>query len=263
MRRCLPRLKTILANQTRINPDRFLELAIIGVREDAKIANCDPGSIAKAVFTAAKIGLEVNTPRGHAYLVPYKGQCTLLIGYKGLLELAYRTSAFIHIDTQIVREKDQFEYWFDPEPNLKHRPAFLATPPNEMIGVWGTYRLRNGGIRVEVMTRKQIEEIRDRAPSGQSPAWRDSFDEMARKTVLRRLLKTAPLSEEFAQAVAAEDEQELEIVASQPEVRGARTEALAQKLMGSTESDPSQETAALTHEAQEDDDPDQWPEGRE
>ena len=86
---------------------------------------------------------------------------------------------------------------------------------------------------------------------------------MARKTVLRRLLKTAPLSEEFAQAVAAEDEQELEIVASQPEVRGARTEALAQKLMGSTESDPSQETAALTHEAQEDDDPDQWPEGRE
>jgi recombination protein RecT len=161
------------------------------------------------MMNAAQLGLEPNTPLGQAYLLPYSNHGTLesqfIIGYKGLIDLAYRSGQVKTIYAEAVHENDEFEYELGLEPKLKHIPAMKDR--GEVIYYYAVFKLINGGEGFKVMSKEDVEKIRLRSPSanaGFSP-WKTDYDSMAKKTVIRQVLKYAPLSTDI-QAKIAQDE---------------------------------------------------------
>jgi recombinational DNA repair protein RecT len=130
----------------------------------------------------------------------------LILGFPGLLELARRSGQFRSVETRVVHENDDFDLSYDPEPKFRHSPN-LDDPGRERL-VYAYARLTSGELAFEVMTWDQVEAIRRRLPEFQanSPAWKNFWGEMARKVVLKRLLKRLPSSIELAEGIDRDEE---------------------------------------------------------
>lgn len=185
-----------------MDPDRLARVAMTVLRQTPQLGQCTPESFLGALMTCAQLGLEPG-PLGHAYLVPYGREVTFIPGYRGLVELARRSGQVQSVQARIVRDGDEFDYEFGLEPKLYHRPTADADKP--VTHAYAVLRLKDGGVDFDVMTRAEIDAIRKRSRTGDRGPWATDYAEMAKKTVLRRLLKTAPMSIEYQQAVAQEE----------------------------------------------------------
>ena len=184
-----------------VTPERMARIAMTAVTKNPKLALCSPASFFGALLTAAQLGLEVNTPLGQSYLIPYNGkrgmECQFQLGYQGILDLAYRTGKFRRIKAVVVHAGDDFTYSYGLHAVLTHVPKMIGTPTH----VYALYELLNGGIDFEVWTweqviahAKQFSQSFSKADSG----WQTAPEEMAKKTVLKTLLKYAPKAVEYA-----------------------------------------------------------------
>ena len=206
-----------------ITPERFTRIVTSAISTTPQLANTTPQSFLGAMMTAAQLGLEPNTPLGQAYLLPYKNkgvlECQFQLGYKGLIDLAYRSGQVTIIQAHEVRENDTFEYSFGLEPSLRHIPA--RSDRGEVICYYAMFRTRDGGFGFEVMSREDVEAHARRYSksysSGFSP-WTTNFDEMAKKTVLKKCLKYAPLKSDFVRAVTSDETIKTEIAPDMSEV---------------------------------------------
>ena len=187
-----------------ITPERFTRMALSAISSNAKLQACNQTSFLAAMMQAAQLGLEPNTPLGQAYIIPYGNNAQFQIGYKGLIDLAYRSGEVTIVDAQVVYENDEFEYELGLDPKLKHKPA-LKDRGNPIL-YYAMFRTKEGGFGFQVMS---IEDIRKHAQkyskSYSSGPWQTNFDEMAKKTVLKKALKYAPLKSDFAKAVSADE----------------------------------------------------------
>jgi len=179
--------------------ERFKRVAITAVQQNPSLLKADRKSLFGACMTAAQIGLVTDGVLGQAYLVPFKGKVQLIPGYKGLLTLVRQSGEISSIDVNTIHETDQVEYVMGDDIRLTVRPNW--TNRGAIIGAYAIARFKDGGIQRALMTREEIEEIRKVSPSANSPAWKNHYGEMAKKTVFRRLCKMLPLSTE-AQAAA-------------------------------------------------------------
>lgn len=221
-----------------ITPERFTRIVLSAISVNPQLAECTPASFLGAMMTSAQLGLEVNTPLGQAYILPYrnKGQleAQFQLGYKGLIDLAYRSGDVEVIQAHVVHENDEFECEYGLEPKLVHKPA--SGPRGEATKVYAVFKTKSGGFGFEVMS---MDEVREHAAkyskaynSGFSP-WKTNFEEMAKKTVLKKVLKYAPLKSDFVRAAvqdgsikseisedmyAVQDETEYETVFEAPAV---------------------------------------------
>ena len=191
-----------------MDADRLARIALTLVRQQPQLAQASPQSFLGALMTCAQLGLEPG-PLGHAYLVPFKNSKTGTIevqfipGYRGLIELARRSGQVKSIAARVVRKGDEFDYEFGLEERLVHRPAVGGA--GEVTHVYAVVRYVDGGYDFEVMTRDEVEVIRQRSKSKDRGPWVTDWDEMAKKTVIRRLAKRMPMSIEFAQALAQDE----------------------------------------------------------
>lgn len=191
-----------------ITPERFTRICMTAVTQNPDLGLCTPQSFAGAMLTAAQLGLEPNTPLGQAYLIPYNNgrtgtkECQFQIGYRGLIELAHRSGDLQSIEAHIVYENDEFEYELGLDPVLKHKPAMENRGNIEWV--YAVYKLKSGGFGFEVISVEDINKHRDKysqaARRGFSP-WNDNWEEMAKKTVIKRVLKYAPMKSEFVTAM--------------------------------------------------------------
>ena len=190
-----------------ITPERFTRMVTTALSNNRQLLKCSAKSFIGAMMTAAQLGMEPNTPLGQAYLIPYRNheklECQFQIGYKGLLDLAYRSGEVTIVQAHTVYANDEFEYSFGLSPTLHHVPA--KTDRGEPVFYYAVFQTKSGGYGFEVMS---VEDVRQHAvryskayASASSP-WKTNFDEMAKKTVLKRCLKYAPLKSDFARAVA-------------------------------------------------------------
>lgn len=190
-----------------MDPDKMARLALTEFRKNPALANCSPESFFGSLMTATQLGLEPG-PLGHAYLIPYKGQVTLQIGYRGLLELVGRSDRVETVYAYPVYEGDEFNFQLGAKPDIGHKPGD-EVDADKLTHVYAVAWIKNTSIpRIEVMTRRQVEAIRGRsaaASRGRSTPWDTDFAEMARKTVLKRLCKTLPLSVEIHSAIANDE----------------------------------------------------------
>lgn len=197
-----------------LNAERLLKVAQIAATTTPALAKCDVPSLIGAIGQCAQMGLEPNTVLGHAYLVPFNtkrkdadgnerwvNSVQVIIGYKGLIDLARRSGQIVSIAAHEVCENDQFELVYGLDEKLNHTPAMGER--GEIVGFYAVAKLKDGGHCFEFMSLYQIREIMAATQSkGKYGPWKDHFTEMGRKTVIRRLAKYLPLSIEFQTAAA-------------------------------------------------------------
>lgn len=193
-----------------ITPERFTRMTLTALSSNAKLGSCTPTSFLGAMMAAAQLGLEPNTPLGQAYLIPYnnhgKMEVQFQIGYKGLIDLAYRSGEVELVQAQIVYANDEFVCEYGLEPKLVHKPA--DKDRGEPVKVYAMFKTKSGGYGFEVMSMddirnhaKKYSQSFDRAVS----PWQRNFEEMAKKTVLKRVLKYAPLKSDFVRGVVQDE----------------------------------------------------------
>lgn len=193
-----------------ITPERFTRMVLSALSSTPKLAECSPQSFLAAMMTAAQLGVEPNTALGQAYLLPYRNhgqmECQFQLGYKGLIDLAYRSGEVSVIQAHTVYENDVFEYELGMDPKLRHVPA--KADRVEAVAYYAMFKTKDGGYGFEVMSVDDVQRHAQRYSksygSGSSP-WRSNFDEMAKKTVLKRALKYAPLKSDFVRGVAQDE----------------------------------------------------------
>ena len=194
-----------------MTPERFTRITLSALSSNPKLAECTPKTFLGAMMTAAQLGLEPNTPLGQAYLIPRRNkgvmECTFQIGYKGLIDLAYRSGEVSTIYAHVVYANDKFDFAFGLEPKLTHVPAM--SDRGEPTFVYAVFRTKDGGYGYDVMSmddvRKHAQTYSEAVKRGFSSPWQTNFEEMAKKTVLKRVLKYAPLKTEFVRAIAADE----------------------------------------------------------
>ena len=185
-----------------ISPERFTRMTLTAISNNPQLAECTPKSFLSAVMASAQLGLEPNTALGQAYILPRRNKGTLeaefQLGYRGLLDLAWRSGELVSIIAEEVREGDVFEFEYGLEPKLRHIPA--RENRGNPIYYYACFKNKAGGSGFHVMS---VEEMREFAKkyskaygSSYSP-WNTNFSAMSRKTVLKQVLKFAPLRTEL------------------------------------------------------------------
>lgn len=188
-----------------MTPERLTRVALTSIRTNPALAKCTAASFAGALMQCATLGLEPGA-LGHAYLVPYKDQCQFILSYKGEIELARRSGQIISICAYVVHEADDFHWELGLHPDIKHVPAAVADP-GPMTHVYAVANLKDGGVQFEVMSRPEVDRIRAMSRSGNSSSspWASHYEEMAKKTVIRRLFKYLPVSVESQLAISIDE----------------------------------------------------------
>ena len=197
-----------------LSPERFTRITLSALSTNPRLCECTPKSFLGAMMTAAQLGLEPNTPLGQAYLIPYRNkgvmECQFQLGYKGLIDLAYRSGEISIIQAHAVYENDEFDYELGLDPQLKHIPA--KTDRGEPICFYAMFKTKDGGYGFEVLS---VEDVRNHArkysQAYTSGPWQTNFEEMAKKTVLKQVLKYAPIKTEFVRAISQDETIKTEI----------------------------------------------------
>jgi len=191
-----------------INSGAFVRAAISTIMAEPKLQVATPQSVLGAIMLAAQLKLEIGPALGHFYLTPRKvGQemtCLPIIGYTGLIELAYRSGRIEKIETFLVREGDEFSHGANSE-----RGRFFDWTPADYdetrpwIGVVAMAKIKGAGTVWAYLPKDRVEE---RRPSfWQSTPWKTHAEQMARKTAIRALAPYLPKSTEFGKAIEADE----------------------------------------------------------
>lgn len=201
--------------------ERMARIATTEMRKVPKLAQCDPMSFLGAVIQCAQLGLEPGGALGHAYILPFdkrekvNGQwqtvsveAQVIIGYRGMIDLARRSGQIVSIDARAVYEGDKFECVLGLDARLNHEPDWQNSnraDPSKLRFVYAVAKLKDGGLQFDVMSRAEVEGIRARSKSGTNGPWVTDFAAMAIKTVVRRLFKFLPVSIEMQTAVGLDE----------------------------------------------------------
>lgn len=188
-----------------MDPDRMTRLALTAIRSEQKLLACSPESLMASVMKAAQVGLEIDGMLGHAYLVPFGNQATLIAGYKGLILLARRSKQIETIEAHAVYESDDFRYEYGSNAFLRHVPGSGQKRGN-FLGAWAMTRFKGASRpQFEFMDAAKIEARRSRSKQASSGPWKTDYEAMAVKTVLRQHSKIWPLTPVEQTLVTTED----------------------------------------------------------
>ena len=200
--RVIDALVQVLPNQ--IDSARFARLAMGSLRRNPKLLQCNPQSFLTTVLQCAALGLEPDTPLGHAYLVPFKTEATLIVGYKGYIDLAYRSGVVTSVSANVVRQGDDFHWEEGSEPYIKHiRKADPQTynqgrqvykSGRDITHAYAIARLLGGGHVQAVMMKSELDAIRSRSRAAHDGPWVTDPVAMYKKTAVRQLTKYMPMS---------------------------------------------------------------------
>ena len=206
-----------------MTPERLARIVTTEIRKVPKLAECTPISFFGAVIPCAQLGLEPGNALGHAYILPYDKsvktdtggkkipEAQLIIGYRGMIDLARRSGQIVSIDARAVSEGDKFECRLGLDPHIEHEPDWNnanRTDAGKLQFVYAVAKLKDGGIQFDVMSRAEIEGIRARSKAAEKGPWVTDFTAMALKTVVRRLFKFLPVSIEMQTAVGLDERAE-------------------------------------------------------
>ena len=223
-------IETVLPKH--LTPTRVLKLIVGAINRDPKIASCTPMSVINAVLTAATMGLEIRP--GSAYLVPFKDNknrtprvlCTLLIDYRGKIDLASRSGKVTDITPEVVYSKDKFRIWRDESglQRLEHEPTLYLTDAagdrvpltdekqrGVPIGAYAIAAMKDGPPKIVFMPKIDILKIKERSRAKSEGPWVTDEMEMWKKTLVHRICKTIPQSPELAMAQDVDDRVEMDL----------------------------------------------------
>lgn len=192
-----------------MNPERMMRVFANAVRSTPKLGECDPLTLLGSLMTCASLGLEPNTPLGHAYLIPFekwgekKPQVQVIIGYKGFIDMAYRSGKIASIHAGIHYSDDElWEYENGTSARLRHREG---PQEGQKLHAYAIAHFKDGGHAYVVLPWHHILKIRNLSQGYKSAIksgkkdtpWIMFEDAMAAKTAVRALAKYLPMSSDF------------------------------------------------------------------
>jgi len=215
--------------------DRMIRIVTTEIRKNPTLAKCDTQSFVGAVVQCSQLGLEPGSALGHAYLLPFEKRkkdstgnwvtertdIQLIIGYRGMIDLARRSGQIVSLSARVVREADEFTYEYGLEEKLHHKPG--DDDSSQITHVYSVAKLKDGGVQFEVMSAKQVNQIASQSKSvkknkdgsidwqNTNSPWATHWEEMAKKTVIRRLFKYLPVSIEMQKAVILDEKAESDV----------------------------------------------------
>ncbi len=189
--------------------ERMTRVVLTAMNRTPKLLDCTKESLWLSVLNCAALGLFPD-PLGRAYLVPYGTKCELIIGYKGLIDLAYRSDRIGMIQIKAVYAGDHFHHAFGLIPTLDHKPC---DNPGQLTHVYSIVHIKGcESPSFDVMRKDEVDAIRKRSKAANSGPWVTDYDAMAMKTVFRRHSKVLPMSAELSQALEHDSELDLKSV---------------------------------------------------
>jgi recombination protein RecT len=196
--------------------DRLLRVFLTCIQGNQKLMDCTPKSLLGCLMTSAQLGLEPSSTTGHAAIIPYKREAQFQIMYKGLLALVRRSGELQSVQAQVVYTKDHFVLQYGLEDKLEHIPT--DGDRGEAKGSYCVFRYSDGGYSFDYMSKHDIEKVRKTSRAANDGPWVSHWDEMAKKTVIKRHCKLAPVSIEVQTAAALDDR--IQMGASQMDLLG-------------------------------------------
>lgn len=192
-----------------MNPDRMIRLACTEFAKNPQLQKCDAISVFGSIIQASQLGLEIGV-LGQAYLVPYRNnkkntmEAQFIPGYKGLIALARRSGEVTSIETNIVYANDTFELVLGVDSNLTHKP-YLDGDRGKARLVYGVAKFKDGGHHLEWMSISDVEKVRARSKASSSGPWVTDYEQMVRKTLIRRMANYLPMSIELQNALQVDE----------------------------------------------------------
>lgn len=215
--------------------ERFARICITVLRDRPDLERCDRLSVIGAIVESAQLGLELDPVLGHGYLVPFKGKCIFIAGYRGLIHLMRNSGEVTQVNAEIVCQTDTFSVDLGSDRRLIHKPEWECdrTDPKNWIGAYSVVKGREGWTDFEYMTRAEIERIHQRSPARDAGPWATDTAEMWKKTTVRRIAKRMPLSPRLRTLIEASIRDEYRDVKSYVE-----SEPMAPALQAETDEEP-------------------------
>jgi len=196
---------------------RFCQVAMTLFERTPALTACTTASLVGSVVEAAKLGLTLDPVLGHAYVIPYRDnranttRAVLIPGYRGLIELAMRSGQVAAIWADVVRKGDLCEQRQGTDPSLLHKAPPLEERDktyihkDHIVGAYACAKLTSGTVIHCLMSKAEIEAIKDKSPGKNSTPWLQHYAEMCKKTPVRRLCKMLSLSPVDMRAVVADE----------------------------------------------------------
>jgi recombination protein RecT len=210
LQKMMPSMQQVLPKH--MDAERMSRIALNVIRTNPLLLQCNVPSLMGAVMESAKLGLEPGL-LGQAYILPYKNfkaskaaghdvyEAQFIIGYKGMIDLVRRSGQVSTIEAREVYKHDEFEFEYGLNDKLVHKPAM--DDEGEVIAYYAVAKMKDGGYNFIVMSKKKVEKHRDAFTKSKKYGtnevygpWKDHFDAMAKKTVLKELIKYLPISVE-------------------------------------------------------------------
>lgn len=199
-----------------VSADRVMAALWTAAEKTPQLYRCEVRSVYKAMLLSAQSGLIPDGVTQHAHLIPRMNrqrkdengrklpdalECSLQIGYRGLLVLVRRSGQVTVVKATLVRKGDKFKEYRGTDDRIEHEPLSKTLgddgKPREITHAYAIAKFTNGATDFEVMPIEDVEALRVRSRA-EGPAWESDYGEMVKKTVLRRLCKRLPQSEDMA-----------------------------------------------------------------
>lgn len=202
-----------------LDPDRLLKMALVSVQVNPRLAECHPATLLGAVIKCAQLGLEPDTAAQRAHLIPFKNtrkdrlEVQLIVGYRGLCHVVTRDpdGPVVRIEARVVHQRDKFDYSFGTTANIQHEPYRGPEKPGEPTHFYAIALFRDGSHQFDVMTKDEVDSIRRRSRTGAEGPWSTDYEEMGKKTVVRRLTKMLPVADEAHEAANLDERASLDL----------------------------------------------------
>ncbi len=196
-----------------LTPEKLIKIGALAAYRSPDLYKCTIASFANALITAGELGLDCAGITGQGYLIAYgnknlpKGvkECKFMPGYQGFIELAYRTKQTDFIDSQLVFANDKYKCQLGSNPKIEHEPKLDGDRGPMLFGYGIVILTSSTRPKIEFMTEADLQLIKSRSRSGDSGPWRTDFNEMCRKTLIRRIWKYIPKTPEIHAALEADN----------------------------------------------------------
>ena len=194
-------------------PERMTRLALTQLRMVPKLMECTQESLVGAIMQSAALGLEADGTLGQAYLIPYRDECKLVLGYRGFINLAYRSGYVKMIDADTVHDGDMFDYERGMNAFLRHKPDEKVDRNWEnMTHAYAYAKTTQGGELFVVIPRSgtnSVESVKKKSAARKQSPWITHPLEMSKKTAIRRLFKLLPASAGMNRAWALDEQADM------------------------------------------------------
>lgn len=201
-----PRIQSVIGNN--MSPERLLQMCISEINRTPHLAECSAESVLSCFMKCSALGLEPSSVNGlgGCYVIPFRNhgkyEATFVLGYKGMIDLARRSGEIRDISARAVHEGDEFHYSYGLHEDLVHVPC---ANPGKLTHVYMVANFKDGGHYFQVMNRADIDKARASSKASGNGPWVTHYEEMARKTVIRRAFPYLPVSVDARSAGVADE----------------------------------------------------------